>query len=173
MQALKARQTLREFSPERLPLRVLSNLLWAGFGVNRPDSGKRTAPSALNAQEVDLYAATSEGLYLYRAQDHTLQLVLAEDIRPKTGPQPFVTNAPLSLIYVADLGRLAKAKPADRDRYALLDAGFIIQNVYLYCASEDLACVVHDLDREALAQTMKLGPEQKVILAHAIGFPKK
>jgi len=171
MQALKERQTRREFSPEKLPPQILANLLWAAFGVNRPDSGHRTAPSAMNSQEIDLYVATSEGLYLYEPKENGLRPLIAGDLRAKTGGQPFVKEAPLALIFVADLARLAKAKPEDRDRYAQIDTGFISQNVYLFCASEGLATVVHEVDRAALAQTMKLGPEQKVILAQSVGFP--
>jgi len=173
MQALKERQTLREFSSEKLPGQMLANLLWAACGVNRPDSGHRTAPSAMNAQEIDLYVATPDGLYLYEAAPNRLRPLIPGDLRDKTGSQPFVKEAPLALIFVADLARLAKAKPEDRVRYALMDTGCISQNVYLFCASEGLATVVHEVDRAGLAQTMKLGPEQKVILAQAVGFPKR
>jgi len=172
MQALKERQTRREFSPEKLPPQMLANLLWAAFGVNRPESGHRTAPSAMNSQEIDLYVATSEGLYLYEPKENRLRPVIAGDLRDKTGSQPFVKEAPVALIFVADLARLAKAKPEDRDRYALIDTGYISQNVYLFCASEGLATVVHEVDRADLAQTMKLRPEQKVILAQSVGFLK-
>jgi SagB-type dehydrogenase family enzyme len=173
MQTLKERQTWREFNSEKLPPQTLANLLWAAFGVNRPESGHRTAPSAMNSQEIDLYVATSYGLYLYEPRENRLRPLLAGDLRDKTGGQPFVKEAPLALIFVADLARLAKAKPEERERYALIDTGYISQNVYLFCASEGLATVAHELDRAALAQTMKLGPEQKVILAQSVGFPKR
>jgi nitroreductase len=173
MQALRERQTRREFSPEKLPPQTLANLLWAAFGVNRPESGHRTAPSAMNSQEIDLYVATNEGLYLYEPKENRLRPQIPGDVRDKTGSQPFVKEAPLALVFVADLARLAKAKPEERERYALMDTGFISQNVYLFCASEGLATVVHELDRATLAQTMKLGPDQKVILAQSVGFPKR
>jgi len=172
MQALKQRRTIRELKPDKLPVQVLANLLWAGFGINRPDSGHRTAPSAMNSQEVDLYVALPEGLYLYEAKPHQLKPVLGKDLRAKTSRQPFATNAPVVLIFVADLPRLAKAKPERRKFYAAIDTGSISQNIYLYCASAGLATVVYDLDRPPLAAAMNLRPEQQVILAQAVGYPK-
>jgi hypothetical protein len=171
MQALKQRRTTRELQPNKLPVQVLANLLWAGFGINRPESDHRTAPSAMNSQEMDLYVALPEGLYVYEAKPHQLKPVLDKDLRAKTG-QTFATNAPVVLIYVADLPRLAKAQPDQREFYAGIDTGFISQNIYLYCASEGLATVVFALDRAALGAAMQLRPEQKVILAQAIGYPK-
>jgi nitroreductase len=174
MQVLKDRSSAREFSPEKLPLQVLSNLLWAAFGVNRPDSGKRTAPSARNWQEIDIYVATSEGLYLFDAKAHRLQPVVPADLRAMTGGQPFVKDVPVNLVYVADYSRVGDVKPEDRDLYSAADTGFISQNVYLFCASEKLATVVRGLiDRPALAKAMKLRPEQKIILAQSVGYPKK
>ena len=172
MQALKQRRTIRDLKHDKLPAQVLANLLWAGFGINRPESGHRTAPSAMNSQEVDLYIALPEGLYLYEAKPHQLQPVLAKDLRAKTSGQPFATNAPVVLIYVADLPRLTKAKPEQRGFYAAIDTGCISQNIYLCCASEGLATVVYDLDRAPLAAAMKLRPEQRIILAQAVGYPK-
>lgn len=171
MQALKQRQTVRELKPDKLPDQVLANLLWAGFGINRPESGRRTAPSAMNSQEVDLYVALPQGLYLYDAKPHQLQPVLAKDLRARTSGQPFATNAPLVLIYVADLPRLTKARPELREFYAAIDTGCISQNIYLCCASEGLATVVFDLDRAPLAAAMQLRPQQKIILAQAVGYP--
>jgi len=172
MQALKQRQTIRELKPEKLPAQLLANLLWAGCGINRPGSGQRTAPSAMNSQEVDLYVALPEGLYLYDVKPHQLLPVLDRDLRAKTSRQPFATNAPVVLIFVADLPRLTKAKPERREFYGAVDTGFISQNIYLYCASEGLATVVYDLDRAPLATAMNLRPEQKIILAQAVGYPR-
>lgn len=173
MQALKQRRSTREIKPDKLPPQVLANLLWAAFGINRPGSGHRTAPSAMNSQEMDLYVALPEGLYLYEAKPHQLKPVLSEDLRAKTGGQPFTKAAPVVLIYIADLTRLTKAKPEQRPFYAGIDTGYISQNVYLFCASEGLATVVYDLDRAPLAAAMKLGPDQKIILAQAVGYPKE
>jgi len=174
MQVLKDRSSSRSFSSEKLRLQVLSNLLWAAFGINRPDSGGRTAPSAKNAQEIDIYVAMADGLYVYDARTHTLNPVLAEDIRALTGLQPFVKDAPMNLIYVADFARMTGLSQEDKDLYSAAGAGFISENVYLFCASEGLATVVRgSIDRQELARIMKLKPDQKIILAQTVGYPKK
>jgi SagB-type dehydrogenase family enzyme len=174
MQVLKDRKSSREFSTEKLPPQALSNLLWAAFGINRPDSGKRTAPSAVNWQEIDVYVAIAEGLYLYDAKTHTLQPILAEDVRAAAGIQPFVKDVPVNLIYVADFTKMGKATAEDKVFYSAADTGFIAENVYLYCASEGLATVVRNLiDKPALAKIMKLRAEQRVILSQSVGYPKK
>jgi nitroreductase len=172
MEALKDRRTTREFGPNKLSPQLLSNLLWAGFGVNRPETGHRTAASAMNAQEIDIYLACDDGLYLYDAPAHQLQPIFAGDIRAKTSGQGFATNAPLTLIFVADYGRMVKARPEQKEFYSGIDTGYISQNVYLFCASEGLATVVHDLDRKPLSDAMKLRPEQRIVLAQAVGFPR-
>lgn len=182
MQALKERKTSREFSNKKLPLQVLSNMLWAAFGVNRPDTGKRTAPSAANWQLIDIYVSTAEGLYLYDAKAHMLKPVLAEDIRAFTGTQKYVSDAAVNLIYVADFSRMVKyidvvKKTFSGDVkafYSAADAGFISQNVYLFCASEGLSTVVRGMiDRPNLAKVMGLRTNQKIILAQSIGYPIK
>jgi SagB-type dehydrogenase family enzyme len=174
MQALKDRHTTREFSSEKLSPQVLSNLLWAAFGINRPDTGKRTAPSAMNMQEIDIYVATAEGLYVYDAKGDKLDPVLAEDVRAATGMQPFVKDAPLDLVYVADLAKTGKASAEDKNFYTAADVGFIAQNVYLFCASEGLGVVVRgSVDRAALAKVMKLRSDQKILLGQTVGYPKK
>jgi len=172
MQVLKARQSGREFAAEKLPLPVLSNLLWAAWGLSRAD-GRRTAPSASNRQEIDVYLAMADGLYLYEAPQHRLQLVLKEDLRAKAGSQPFVGEAPLNLIYVADFTKMS-AKPEDRPTWAAADAAFIGENVYLFCASEGLATVFRAMvDRDALAKAMKLKPDQHVTFCQTVGYAKK
>jgi nitroreductase len=173
MEALHQRRTTREIVSDKLPAQVLANLLWAGFGINRPETGHRTAPSAMNSQEVKLYVALPEGLYLYDAKPHELKPVLDKDLRAKTSGQPFATNAPVVLVYVADLPSLSRANPDQRPFYAGIDTGCIAQNIYLYCASEGLATVVYDLDRAPLAAAMNLRPEQRIILAQAVGYPKR
>ena len=173
MQVLKERRSTRTFSPEKLPAQVVSNLLWAAFGVNRSDSAKRTAPSAKNWQETDLYVATSDALYIYDAKLHQLHPVLRKDVRAQTGTQPFVADAPLNLVYVADLARTG-SNFAERDMYVAADVGFVAQNVYLFCASEGLATVVRgSIDRPALSEIMRLRPDQRIILAQTVGYPKK
>jgi nitroreductase len=174
MQVLRDRASSREFRAEKLPLQVLSNMLWAAFGINRPASGGRTAPSASNSQETDIYVAMAEGLFLYEVKAHVLKLVLGDDIRAVTGSQPFVKDAPVNLIYVADLAKMTRAAPGDKDFYAATHAGFISQNVYLFCASEGLATVVRaSIDRPALAKAMRLRPAQKITLAQTVGYPKR
>jgi len=174
MQALKERKSARAFSPEKLPAQTLGDLLWAAFGINRPDSGQRTAPSAMNRQEIDIYVAMADGLYLYDAKENTLQPVLGQDLRAVTGMQDFVKVAPVELIYVADYSRMGRGNDEDKNLYSAADTGFIGQNVYLFCASEGLATVVRgSVDRPALAKGMKLRPEQRIILAQTVGYPKK
>lgn len=170
MDALQNRKSDREFSSEKLPEQALSNLLWAAFGVNRPESGKRTAPSARNWQEIDIYVALEKGLFLYDAASHSLKPVLPDDIRALTGKQDFVGKAPVNLVFVADFSRMGDASDDQKKMYSAADAGFIAQNVYLYCASEGLGTVVRGyLDREELAKAMKLGPERYVAFAQTVG----
>jgi len=172
MQVLKDRKTSREFASDKLSPQILSNLLWAAFGINRPE-GKRTAPSAMNWQEIDIYVATADGLFTYDAKANRLEPVLAQDVRAATGTQPFVASAPLDLVYVADLAKTG-GTGSDTELYTSADVGFIAQNVYLFCASEGLATVVRgSVDRAALAKVMKLRPEQKIVLAQTVGYPKK
>ncbi len=174
MQVLKDRKSSREFSSENLPAQMLSNLLWAAFGVNRPESGKRTAPSAMNRQEMDIYLASADGLYLFDAKAHALKPVLAQDIRAMTGLQSFVKDVPLNLVYVADFSRMGSATAKQKEFYSAADTGFIAENVYLFCASEGLATVVRgSIDKAALAKVMKLRTDQKITLAQSIGYPKK
>lgn len=174
MRVLKDRVSSRNFSPEKLPTQMLSNMLWAAFGVNRPASGGRTAPSASNSQEMDIYVAMADGLFLYDGKANLLKPILPDDIRALTGRQSFVKEAPVNLIYVSDLSKMLRASPGDRDFYAAAHSGFISQNVYLFCASEGLATVVREsIDRPALARAMRLRPDQKITLAQTVGYAKK
>ncbi len=174
MQVLALRSTSREFAPDPLPAQTLSNLLWAAWGVNRPESGKRTAPSARNWQEVDVYVVTAAGAYLYDAAGNSLKPVVAGDHRALTGTQEFVRVAPATLVFVADTGRMKDAKPEMHQAYAWADAAFISENVYLYCASEGLATGVRAMvDRAALAAALKLGSTQIVAFAQSVGYPAK
>jgi nitroreductase len=174
MRVLKDRMSSRSFRPEKLPMQMLSNMLWAAFGVNRPASGGRTAPSASNSQDMDIYVAMVDGLFLYDAKANLLKPVLPDDIRALTGRQVFVKDAPVNLIYVSDLSKMLRASAADKDWYAAAHSGFISQNVYLFCASEGLATVVREsIDRPALAKAMRLRPDQKITLAQTVGYPNK
>lgn len=173
MQALKGRHTTREFKPNPLPAQVLSDLLWAAFGINRPESGKRTAPSARNWQEIDIYVAMAEGTYVYDAKAHRLNPILSGDVRAATGGQDFVKDAPVNLVYIADLAKTGDASAEGQNLYTAVDTGFISQNVYLFCASEGLATVVRGtVDRPALAKLLKLRADQKIIVAQTVGYPR-
>lgn len=171
-QALSGRCSQRELSPEPLPLPLLSSLLWAAYGVNRPASGGRTAPSALNAQEVDVYAALPGGLYIYDAARHCLHLVAAVDARRVTGFQDFVDEAPLDLVYVADYSPVRVVPREQRTIFAAVSAGAVSQNVSLFCAATGLASVVRGwLDRAALHAALRLGEHEEVLIAQTVGFP--
>ena len=174
MQALKARATSRAFDTEKLPDQVLSNLVWAAFGINRPDSGRRTAPSAQNWQEIVVYVVMANGTYVYDAKAHSLTPVIPDDLRALTGRQSFAKDAPVTLVFVADYARMGRASQEDKDLYSAADTGYISQNVYLFCASEGLATGVRgSIDRPVLAKALKLRPEQKIMLAQSVGYPKK
>jgi len=169
MEALKNRKSARSFAPKELALPVLSDLLWAADGINRPGSGLRTAPSAHNAQEILIYVALKQGLYVYNAVENRLDHVLNQDIRTYTGHQKFTQEAPVNLIYVADFKKIS----SEQDFYSATDTAFISQNVYLFCASEGLSTVVLGwVDRPALAKRMGLSKDQKVILTQPVGYPK-
>jgi SagB-type dehydrogenase family enzyme len=174
MQALKDRQTSRDFSNnKKLPAQVLSDLLWAAFGINRPDSGKRTAPSARNWQEIEIYLVMEEGAYLYDPQSNRLRGIVKGDLRKLAGTQDYVSMAPLNLVYVADTARMKGVSPEDQALYSGADTGFIGQNVYLFCASEGLITVIRaSVDRKALAVALKLPDHKRITLAQTVGYPK-
>ncbi len=171
MEALARRQSIRTYSEKELPPQVLSNLLWAAWGVNRPATGNRTAPSAHNRQPIDLYVITPTAAYLYEAKAHRLVRAAEGDLRKLAGRQEFVFTAPLNLIYVEDTAR--SGGDAQSAVWSGVTAGAIAQNVYLFCASEGLATVVRGwVDPEPLAKALALKPGQKVILAQTVGYPK-
>ncbi len=172
MDALKARCSTRAFEATPLSPQELSNLLWAGFGFSRPD--KRTAPTAMNRQEIDIYVALPEGMYLWDAKANVLNLVVEGDLRAATGPQDFVKTAPVNLLLVADYVKMGERGAAMHDVYAAADASFISENIYLYCASAGLGTVVRGMvDKEACAKAMGLPADKKIIWGQTIGYPKK
>jgi len=173
LKILEKRSSSREFAPDPLPVSVLSSLLWAGFGINRPD-GRRTAPSASNRQEIDIYVAAPDGLYLFNAKAQALQPVSGDDIRALTGQQAYVATAAVNLVYVADMAKVGGATKEDKIFLSGADTAFIAENVYLFCAAEGLATVVRaNIDRAALAKAMKLRQDQTITLAQCVGYPKK
>lgn len=173
MKALQQRESHREFTDKALPEQVLADLLWAAGGINRPALGGRTAPSAMNSQEVDIHVALPDGLYAYDAIGHALRLEVQSDVRRVTGYQDFTDEAALDLVFVADHSRMKLVPAAQRDAYAFAAAGAMAQNVYLYCASAGLAAVIRAwIDRGALGREMNLGADHQILLAQTVGFPK-
>lgn len=174
LKALNDRKTTRSFKEDKLPQQLLSDLLWAAFGVNRPDNGKRTAPSAMNNKEIDLYVCLAEGVFIYNAEKNTLEAVFAGDVREKMGKQDFVGVAPVVIVYVADYSKMGVVMTKDQKAfYAAVDTGLISENVYLFCSSEDLATVVLGyIDRDKMAEILKLKDNQKVQLTQPVGYPE-
>jgi nitroreductase len=177
MQALSERQTTRSFTIDSLTRQQLSDLFWAGFGINRPD-GKRTAPSAMNWQEIDIYVTMPGGSYVYAAESHSLKFINNKDLRKATGGQSFVADAALNIVYVADMSKRGKKEGdeiKDSDLFMTYsDAAFIAQNIYLYCASANLGCVVRGSVPEGnLPADLGLKPVQRIILAQTVGVPLK
>ncbi len=171
MQSLQLRRSTREFSPRALPPQVLSEVLWAAYGVNRP-SGDRTAPYWRHIMVVDVYAAMADGVWLYDPKAHALIPHLAGDIRAQTGQQDFVGAAPLNLVYVVHGERMTDIASEERRLYGSVDAAFAGQNVYLYCASEGLATVFRGaVDTAKLGRAMRLEDGQFVTFAQTVGYP--
>jgi len=175
MQALGLRATSRNFAPDPIPSQTLSNLLWATWGINRPADGKRTAPSASNRQEIDLMLVRGDGTFLYDASANRLLPMAVGDHcrRALNRVRPFVKTVPLTLLLVADTSRMDGAeKDPEKRQMIWADAGFISQNIYLFCASEGLATGVRaQLDRPALAKALGLKEHQVILFAQFIGRP--
>jgi SagB-type dehydrogenase family enzyme len=173
MEALAKRSTGREFDSRDLSPNQLSSLLWACFGINRPD-GKRTAPSAMDCREADIYVVLKQGAYVYDAKSNKLNLVVAEDLRSLAATQAFATNAPVTLAFVADLARMGNSSAEEKKMFANIDVGYISQNAYLFCASEGLATGARaSVDRKALALKLKLRPDQMIVLGQSVGYAKR
>ena len=181
--ALHERRTTRDISGDKLPLQMLSNLLWAAFGVNRKTAAfnkpGRTAASASNSQEIDLYVAMPEGVYLYDAALHRLVPVVSGDFRAMAGRNG-VMSAPVQIFYVADLARYVLGRgqpdpsigdPEIQKSYYYTDTGLIAQNVYLFAASQGLAAWLHNCEKEKVAKEFGLRPEQRVLFAQSVGYP--
>jgi hypothetical protein len=184
--ALQWRKTTREISPAPISRQQLSDLLWSACGVNRPNGpfglAGRTAASASNSQEIDVYVATEEGAYRYDAFRHRLVPVAAGDLRrlALTPHQPIGSRAPVQLIYVVDIDRLVHTRgfqepglhdPEVQKSYYFVDTGLIAQNVYLFAAAEGLACWFHNCDRTRLGERLGLSAMQRVLFAQSVGFP--
>lgn len=171
MQALNNRSSSREFSNIQISKEHLSNLLWAACGINRPELNKRTAPSSNNWQDITVYVSIPDGIYQYVEKEHKLVLVKEGDFREATGKQEYVGKAPLNLIYVSNYDKMAKASDKDKEYYSAFDAGFIAQNVYLFCASEGLNTVVRAyVDKEKLHEIMSLNENQHIVGCQTVGY---
>ncbi len=174
MDCLNTRHTTRQYTSEKIDEQTISNLLWAAWGINRED-GKRTAPSAKNMQEMKVYVAMENGLYQYEAQKNELIIMFDKDIRQATGFQDFIGDAPLNLIFVADMDLMMEfaEQPDKIIKYSCMDAAFISQNVYLFCASEGLDTVTRGaFDPEAVAEAMYLPENEFVVLTQTVGKNK-
>ncbi|HEY9070018.1 MAG TPA: SagB/ThcOx family dehydrogenase [Candidatus Ozemobacteraceae bacterium] len=174
MLSLKERQTRREFADRPVSLQDLSNILWCANGINRPESGKRTSPSAKNAQDIDIYIIMKEGAYLYDAPKHELTLVASGDHVLDAGTQPYVASAPLNLLFVSDLAKFDFMKEReDQLVAAAVDAGHCSQNVYLYGAAANMAVVTRmSVPKPRAAATLRLRPQQYIVIGQTIGYAK-
>lgn len=186
-ESLRRRETIREMSDRKLPLQMLSNLLWAACGVNRPKGPFGglgvTAASASNSQEIDLFVALEEGVYLFDARQHRLLPVVGSDLRALAigpGQKNVAMNAPVQLLYVVDLERLIRTSgfqepglqdPEIQKSYYLVDTGLIAGNVYLFAASQGLAAWFHNCDKGGLTRKLKLRAEQRVLFGQTVGYP--
>lgn len=165
MKALNERKSTRDFQDQELSLQQLSDLLWAANGFNRND--KRTAPTANNRQELELYVALKSGLYFYDAKENVLKIIKEGDYRKNTGTQDYVATAALNVVFVADMDK------ASSEQYAFTDCGFIAQNIYLYCASEGLGSVVRgSFNKEELGELLQLKNNEQVLLTQSVGYAR-
>ena len=171
MEAFKLRATHREIREEEIPMEFVSSLLWSAYGINRPEEGKRVAPSAINAQEYDIYLFTREGIYLYNAEKNTIEMKVKGDYREKISQQKFFAVAPISIVMVANYDRMKKFKQVeDRDFYAAVDAGYISQNIYLFCASASLNTVAcGGINRDEIHKILGI-TNGRAMLAHPVGL---
>ena len=171
MQALRERKSTKEFTQREITPGQISNLLWAAFGINRPESGKRTVATAVNCQDIDVYVVLEKAAYVYRAQEHRLIPVVNRDVRPLAATQEYARVAPVTLVYVSDYSKMADGFGEKKPIYAAFHAGSISQNVYLYCASAGLGAVVRDsVDRAGLGDALNLRADQVIVMAQSVGY---
>jgi nitroreductase len=171
--AFKNRKSTNAFQTQPLPKEKLLDLLWAAWGINRPDSGKRTAPSALNTQEIDIYVLLSEGAYVYDAKQNQLTPVSDQDLRAKTGAMKF-KDAPVHLVFVADYAKYQMGTSSQKELWSAAHTGFIGQNVYLFCAAEGLGAHFYTVtDGAALKDSLALRADQALVFGQAVGYPKE
>lgn len=172
MECFTLRQSTRGFADKPLPPQIMSNLFYAADGINRKD-GRKTVPTARNVQNLHIYAATADGVWLYQPKHHMLKQLAKTDIRALCGRQAFHKKAPVVLIYAAELSKIGK-NAVEQEFYAGNHAGYASQNVYLYAASEGLATVVCGLvDRDALAKALNLPDGCKILLTQPVAYPSR
>ena len=170
MQALKDRMSTKAFTKQAIPQDQVSNLLWAAFGINRPESGKRTAATAVNCQDIQIFVVFENAAYVYKAEEHCLIPVVNRDVRSLAATQEYARAAPINLVYVSDQGKMPDSFKDKKPIYAAFHAGAISQNVYLYCASAGLGAVVRDsVDRAGLKDVLNLGEDQVIVMVQTVG----
>ncbi|MDR1601694.1 MAG: SagB/ThcOx family dehydrogenase [Tannerella sp.] len=174
MKALSDRHSDRVFDGKALSIKDLSELLWAANGINRSD-GKRTAPSAMNRQEIDVYVIRKDGAYLYDAAAHSLTPVEAGDYRGfVAGRQDFVKSAPVSLVLVIDLEKLGDPTAEQTRLMGAVDAGIVSQNINIFCAGVGLSTVPRaSMEQSELRKVLKLRDTQLPIMNNPVGYPAK
>lgn len=171
MQTLHDRMSTKEFTDQAIPWNQVSNLLWAAYGINRPESGKRTVATAVNCQDIDVYVVFAKAVYVYEAKEHRLVPVVERDVRALAATQEYAQVASINLVYVSDYARMPDNLEERKPIYAAFHAGSISQNVYLYCASAGLGAVVRDsVDRDRLKAALNLRDEQSIVMAQSVGF---
>ena len=171
MQALGNRRSTKEFTKQPIERDQISNLLWAAFGINRPESGKRTVATAVNCQDIEVYVVFETATYVYPAKEHSLIPVVNRDVRSLAATQEYARVAPINLVYVSDYKKMADSFKDKKPIYAAFHAGAISQNVYLYCASAGLGAVVRDsVDRAGLRGALNLSEDQAIVMAQSVGY---
>lgn len=175
MKSLDDHVTIKGFSTKSLSDQVLANILWAGFGVTDQNTGRRTAQSAFNMQEIDIYVLSDNGTYRYDAQAHALETITGDDLRGIIAGQPYAMNAPVHLLYVADYGKAEKRVPESYRQkipsWSMLHTGLIAQNIYIYCAANDMTSVIREVGgAERLHKALRLRDDQALIMSQAVGY---
>jgi len=176
MKSLKNRISIKGFSAKQLPDQVLSDMLWTAFGVTNERTGRRTAPSAFNAQEIDIYVLRADGAWLYDAHNQSLRLIQRKDVRNLVAGQDYAKSAPVHLVYVADYDRAHAAYPGSYEKeavsWAMMHTGFIAQNVTIFCAAQRLCAVVRSIgNSESLKEALSFRENQKILISQAVGYP--
>lgn len=171
MQAINERQSGRNFIDKDLSQQQLSDLFWAAYGINRPETGKHTIPTSRNRQDIEVYITTRDGVFLYNPEEHALIQISGQDQREKAGTQDFVKVAAVNLIYVSDFDKLGDSPDNIKTMTAASHCGFIGQNVYLYCASEGLISVFRAMiDKDKAAELLQLEGNKHIIYSQSVGY---